>query len=79
MILAEALLDAHGHMLLPRGTTLTAADLASLPRHGIAVLAVQVRDGRIDHLFRKLDPDSADAWAAKQLRQYLTAYRQGGA
>ncbi|MYN21115.1 hypothetical protein GTP81_30705, partial [Rugamonas sp. FT107W] len=35
MVLAAALLDAHGGVLLPQDATLTAATLASLRRRGV--------------------------------------------
>ncbi|QGZ43065.1 hypothetical protein GO485_11675 [Pseudoduganella flava] len=80
MVLADEVLDAQGNVLLPRGTVLTDDQLASLARHGIAALAVHDAVGdRLDRLFRKLDPDSADAWATRELRQYLAAWRHGGA
>lgn len=42
MVLARGLLDAGGSMLLPQGSTLTAASLASLRRRGIDALQVVV-------------------------------------
>jgi hypothetical protein len=80
MMLAEGVLDAQGQALLPQATVLTAVQLASLARHGIAALAIHdpVAD-RLDRLFRQLDPAGADAWAAQALRHFVAAYRRGGA
>ena len=33
-------------------------------------------DARLAHLFRRIDPDSPDAWASEALRQWLAAHRQ---
>lgn len=40
MVLASELLDTQGMVLLPEGTVLTAAMIASLPRHGIDIIPV---------------------------------------
>lgn len=40
MLLADALLDAHGGLLLPQGAALTASSLASLRRRGIEQCSV---------------------------------------
>ncbi len=40
MVLAIELLDSQGMVLLPEGAVLTAAMIAALPRHGVAILAV---------------------------------------
>lgn len=78
MVLAGELRDAHGHMLLPEGTVLTPAMLASLARHGIESLPVRNPHGeRIDYLFRRLDPAAGDAWAGTALCASLRAYRSG--
>lgn len=78
MVLWNELRDAQGGLLLPRGTVLTPAMLASLKRHGIDTLQVEAPHGaRIDYLFRKLDPAAADAWAGTALRDHLRAYRAG--
>ena len=78
MVLSSELRDAQGQLLLPRGTVLTPAMLASLARHGIDALPVDVGPReRIDYLFRKLDPASADAWAGAELRACLHAWRSG--
>lgn len=82
MVLADAALDAAGHVLLPAGTVLTPAHLAALAERGVARLAV-VPDAhgraRIDRLFRKLDPAHGDAWAAVALRASVTAWRKENA
>lgn len=76
MVLSGELRDAHGHVLLPAGAVLTAAMLASLARHGIAMLPVRDPHGeRVGYLFRKLDAASAEASVA--LRAYLHSYRSG--
>ncbi|QBE64506.1 hypothetical protein [Pseudoduganella lutea] len=78
MVLAGELRDAQGQLLLPHGTTLTPAMLASLARQGVEALPVRVPPReRIDYLFRKLDPASADAWAGAELRTSLHAWRAG--
>lgn len=78
MVLSGEPRDAQGELLLPGGTVLTPAMLASLARHGIDALPVLVppRD-RVDYLFRKLDPAGADAWAGAELRASLHAWRSG--
>ncbi|WP_228893803.1 hypothetical protein [Pseudoduganella aquatica] len=92
MILSDELLDAQGHVLLPQGTVLTDATLALMPRHGIAMLPIALpeqpseaeqaasqeqRVARIEHLFRKNDPDSDTDWATALLRRFVTDYRLG--
>jgi len=91
MILSDELLDAQGHVLLPQGTVLTAATLALMPRHGISMLAVLApalspdqrdvarlqRSARLDHLFRRHDPEADADWATSLLRDYVTAFRLG--
>jgi hypothetical protein len=80
MVLGNELRDAQGGLLLPRGTVLTAAMLASLQRLGLDTLRVEApHAARIDYLFRKLDPAGADAWAGTALREHLRAYRAGAA
>jgi hypothetical protein len=40
MVLASELLDTQGKVLLPEGAVLTAAMIAALSRHGVAILPV---------------------------------------
>jgi len=89
MVLAEELLDVQGHVLLPQGTTLTAAMLALMPRHGIEILPIVVsgvseqeltlqreqHQKRIAHLFRKQDPENAADWATLLLRSHVEDFR----
>ncbi|CAN7561340.1 hypothetical protein LJR289_003958 [Pseudoduganella sp. LjRoot289] len=92
MILSDELLDMQGHVLLPHGTVLTEAMIALMPRHGIAVLPIALSEQpsaaeqaagheqhleRIDHLFRKNDPDSDEDWATALLRRFVTDFRLG--
>ena len=78
MVLLDELRDAQGRVLLPRGTVLTAAMLDALAREEIGALPVRpAPDDRLDHLFRKLDPAGADAWAARELQSFLRKYRAG--
>lgn len=92
MVLSDELLDVQGHVLLPQGTVLTPAMIALMPRHGIAMLPIAVPDEpsdeevaasqarhleRLDHLFRKNDPDSDQDWATALLRRFVTDYRLG--
>ena len=80
MVLSGELRDAGGRVLLPPGTVLTAALLEALAREDIGALPVHAApDDRIDHLFRKLDPAGADAWAARELQSSLRKYRTGAA
>ena len=70
MVLAEALLDSHGGVLLPPGAVLSEATLASLRRRGVAgcsVLAPPEQDGE----------DAADpAQAAARPQQHLQALQR---
>jgi hypothetical protein len=91
MVLSDELLDLQGHVLLPQGTVLTEAMLELMPRHGIAVLPITTPpisldelvasrhhfQQRIDHLFRKHDPDDDADWATGLLRHYVTDFRLG--
>lgn len=84
-ILAEAVADACGTVLLPAGLSLTEAHLTSLRRRDIAMLSVtlppdpaelarrreRIRE-RILHLFRH----STDDPAAQALLQAVLAFRQ---
>ena len=77
MMLSGELRDAHGHVLLPEGTVLTPAMLASLAHHGIDQVPVRnPHRERIDYLFRSF-PASADASAGGALLTFLQAYRRG--
>jgi hypothetical protein len=89
MVLSDVLLDRQGQMLLPQGTTLTDAMLASLRRHGVDMLPIVATGGdpapaaaadvqaRLDHLFRKNDRDDNEDWATGLLRRYVEDYRHG--
>jgi hypothetical protein len=89
MVLANAIMDGHGGVLLPPGAELTESVLRGLRRRGVeqfqvlnsdvseAELAVereQVQQ-RLDRLFRL----SAGEETNRQLMQYLSAYRLGEA
>lgn len=90
MVLAAPLLDAHGALLLPAGTTLTDASLASLRRRGVEECSVagpeeaeaaadpaalaRQRDGAVQRL-TKLFRHSADNEANAALLRKLTDYR----
>jgi hypothetical protein len=86
-ILSDELLDRQGHVLLPQGAVLTDAVIASLARHGIAMVPVlsagaQASDPeqvqtRLDHLFRKNGRDDDQDWATGLLRRYVEDYRHG--
>ncbi len=89
MILSDVLLDPQGQVLLPRGTALTEAIIALLPRHGVDMLPIacppisaddetKLHDGverRLAHLYRKHDPDNLDDWASTALRRYIEDFR----
>lgn len=91
MVLSDELLDLQGHVLLPQGTVLTAAMLALMPRHGIAMLPIAVPaispdelaaslhhyHQRIAQLFRKHDPDNDADWATAVLMRYVSDFRLG--
>lgn len=80
MVLSDELRDARGRVLLPRGTVLTGVMLDALAREAIGALPVGAApDDRLDHLFRKLDPAGADAWASRELQSFLRKYRAGRA
>jgi hypothetical protein len=91
MALSDDLLDRQGQMLLPKGAVLTEAMLASLARHGVAMLPlvgaeaeadtcavdpVEVQ-ARLDHLFRNNDRDDGNDWATGILRRYVEDLRLG--
>lgn len=89
MVLADAIRDAHGGVLLPSGTELTDATLQSLRRCGIDSILVLNDDipeaelaaeraqiqQQLDRLFRR----HADNEKNALLRQYLAEYRLGAA
>lgn len=90
MVLADALLDTHGNVLLAEGVTLGEATILSLARHGIGAApirrahsssepdpsAIQERLGqRLDHLFRHNIRDDHADWATGLLRHYIEDYR----
>jgi hypothetical protein len=73
MILSDDILDQQGQVLLAQGTVLTAATIAALGRHDIALLPIAVSGvvetvideaavtARLDYLFRGNDPATANA------------------
>jgi hypothetical protein len=85
MVLARAVLDPRGAVLLPQGATLTEQALTSLRRRGVD--AVRVEDAEVDpaqlaaerarieqrlaHLYRRGAAGRADA----ELRELLRGYR----
>jgi hypothetical protein len=87
MTLSEDILDAHGGMLLPRGTAITEATLLSLRRRGIDRLMVvnealsaadlaaerERLQQRLDRLFR----NCRNQGAGDLLLQSVTQYRFG--
>ncbi len=86
MVLADALLDAHGHVLLAEGAVLGEATIASLAKHGIAAAPIvravplsrpdpEAIQGRLDHLFRRNERDDHGDWATGLLRGYVEDYR----
>jgi hypothetical protein len=89
MVVGADLLDPHGQLLLPEGAVLTDVSIASLGRHGVAMLPIRQAaeaaagpdagavQARVDHLFRKNDPDDSADWATGILRRYIEDYRLG--
>ncbi|NNG23038.1 hypothetical protein [Telluria aromaticivorans] len=86
MVLADVLLDEHGHVLLAQGAVLSEATIASLARHGVAAVPVaravpleqpsaESVQQRLDHLFRRNDRDDHGDWATGLLRGYIEDYR----
>ncbi len=86
MVLADVLLDEHGHVLLAQGAVLSEATIASLARHGVAAVpvarafpldqpSVESVQQRLDHLFRRNDRDDHGDWATGLLRGYIEDYR----
>ena len=92
MVLSDNLLDRHGKVLLPEGTALTDKMLESLKRHDMEMIPVfvealteeeremrrQVRQARLERLFRKRDYDDSEEKANSVLLEYLQRFRQGG-
>jgi hypothetical protein len=92
MVLAEALLDAHGAMLLPQGSTLSESSLASLRRRAIASCSVvaaaaaadpeqlararAARLERLNRLFRHAAAPDVQADAGAALLRLLVTYRE---
>ena len=86
MVLADVLLDEHGHVLLAEGAILTEATIASLARHGVAAVpvarahpldqpsAAMVQE-RLDHVFRHNEREDHGDWATGLLRRYVEDYR----
>ena len=89
MVLADALLDAHGHVLLAEGAVLGEATILSLARHGIGAAPIRravpleqpdpaaIRQ-RLDHVFRHNERDDHADWATGLLRRYVEDYRLRG-
>ncbi len=86
MVLADALLDAHGHVLLTEGAVLSEASILSLSRHGVGAAPIArsapaplpepaALQERLDHLFRHNDRDNHADWATGLLRRYVEDYR----
>jgi hypothetical protein len=86
MVLSDEILDDLGQVLLARHAVLSARTISQLQARDIALVAVlgpaQTPEvdtartlARINHLFRKNDPDDADDWATGILRRYVTDYR----
>lgn len=86
MVLADALLDGHGNVLLAEGAVLSEATILSLSRHGVGAApirrAVPLRQpepaavqARLDRLFRHNDRDDHADWATGLLRRFVEDYR----
>jgi|SRR3569833_1284992 hypothetical protein len=89
MVLSEAVLDAHGGVLLKEATTLSDAILTSLRRRGVETVFViddtlseedlkaerERVQAHLAHLFRKCQGQGA----SDALLQRVTEYRTGGA
>lgn len=92
MVLSDNLLDRHGKILLPEGTTLTDKLLESLRRQEMEMIPVfceamseqelqariAQRQARLDKLFRKHDYGDPEDNANEVLLQYLKEFRRGG-
>ena len=88
MLLADALLDAQGNLLLAEGAVLSEASILSLSRHGVGAAPIRratppsrpdpaAVQGRLDHLFRHNARDDHADWATGLLRRYVEDYRLG--
>lgn len=86
MVLADALLDAQGHVLLAEGVSLSEASILSLARHGVGAVPIRrtlspvqanpaAIHARLDRLFRRNDRDDHADWATGLLRRYVEDYR----
>ena len=86
MVLADALLDAHGNVLLAEGASLSESTILSLAKHGVGAAPIRrtlppgqpdpaAIQGRLDHLFRRNDRDDHADWATGLLRRYVEDYR----
>lgn len=87
MVLADAVRDAKGNVLLAQDVVLTESMLAALARHGIATLQIvqaapapapidpAAVQARLDHLFRHHARDAATGRATGILRRYVEDYR----
>lgn len=86
MVLADALMDEQGHVLLAAGATLNEAAIQSLARHGVGAAPIlravpltspgeaEVQ-ARLDYLFRRNDREDLGDWATGLLRRYVEDYR----
>jgi hypothetical protein len=77
MVLAAALLDAHGGMLLPPGSALTSATLAALRRRGVERCVVQVEADAVDPAVRAREREQQVARLQQLFRHQ--AETEGGA
>lgn len=88
MVLSDEILDDLGQVLLAKHAVLTERMISQLQARGIDTVAVlapaappvidaQAVTARIDHLFRKNDPEDTDDFATGVLRRYITDYRMG--
>lgn len=86
MVLADALLDGRGNVLLAEGVTLGEASILSLAKHGVGAVPIRravppsqqdasAIQQRLDHLFRRNDRDDHADWATGLLRRYVEDYR----
>lgn len=86
MVLADALLDAQGNVLLAEGAVLGEATILSLSRHGVGAAPIRraaplsqpdpaAVQERLDRLFRRNERDEHADWATGLLRRYVEDYR----
>lgn len=87
MVLSDDLFDPQGQILLSKGAVLTEQMIASLARHNIEALRIEMGEmtaeeeaaqhayftQRIEHLFRKADASPA----TETLHRYIRTYRLG--